>query len=78
MGLGLIPVISSLAFVVSVVGGPFLMFPLIAAHREIQPVHPKGNPPLMFIGSTEAEAAALWPPHAKSQVIGKDPDAGKH
>ena len=53
------------------------MFPLIAAHREIQP-HPKGNPPGMVIGSTEAEAAALWPPRAKSQVIGKDPDAGKH
>ena len=35
----------SLAFVVSMVGGPSLMFPLIAAHKEIQPVHPKGNQP---------------------------------
>ena len=27
--------------------------------------------------SVEAEAAILWPPDAKSQLIGKDPDAGK-
>jgi len=26
---------------------------------------------------TEAEAPILWPPDAKSQLIGKDPDAGK-
>ena len=26
---------------------------------------------------TEAEAPILWPPGAKSQLIGKDPDAGK-
>ena len=26
---------------------------------------------------TEAEAVILWPPDAKSQLIGKDPDAGK-
>ena len=33
----------------------------------------------MFIGRTEAEAEApiLWPPHAKSWLIGKDPDAGR-
>ena len=33
----------------------------------------------MFIGRTDAEAEApiLWPPDAKSQLIGKDPDAGK-
>ena len=33
----------------------------------------------MFIGRTdpEAEAPILWPPDAKSQLIGKDPDAGK-
>ena len=32
-----------------------------------------------FIGRTDAEAEAsiLWPPDAKSQLIGKDPDAGK-
>ena len=26
---------------------------------------------------TEAEAPIIWPPHAKSQLIGKDPDAGR-
>ena len=33
----------------------------------------------MFIGGTDAEAEApiIWPPDAKSQLIGKDPDAGK-
>ena len=33
----------------------------------------------MFIGSTDAEAEApvLWPPDAKSRLLGKDPDAGK-
>ena len=33
----------------------------------------------MFIGRTGAEAEALvfWPPDAKSQLVGKDPDAGK-
>ena len=33
----------------------------------------------MFIGrtDTDAEAPILWPPNAKSQPIGKDPDAGK-
>ena len=33
----------------------------------------------MFIGRTdvEAEAVILWPPDAKSRLIGKDPDAGQ-
>ena len=33
----------------------------------------------VFIGRTEAEAETpiLWPPHAKSWLIGKDPDAGR-
>ena len=33
----------------------------------------------MFIGrtDTEAETPVLWPPHAKSWLIWKDPDAGK-
>ena len=33
----------------------------------------------MFIGRTdvEAETPVLWPPHAKSWLIGKDPDAGR-
>ena len=43
------------------------------------PRFPKGNQPWIFIGRTDAEAGApiLWPPDAKSQLIGKDPDAGK-
>ena len=47
--------------------------------KEIQPVHPKGNQSRIFIGRTDAEAEApiLWPRDAKSQLIGKDPDAGK-
>ena len=33
----------------------------------------------MFMGraETKAEAPILWPPYAKRQLIGKDPDAGK-
>ena len=47
--------------------------------KEIQPVHPKGNHPWIFIGRTDAEAETpiLWPPDAKNWLIGKDPDAGK-
>ena len=45
--------------------------------KEIQPVHPKGDLSWVFIGRTDAEAEApiLWPPDAKSQLTGKDPDA---
>ena len=47
--------------------------------KEIQPVHLKGNQSWIFIGRTDAEAEApiLWPLDSKSQLIGKDPDAGK-
>ena len=47
--------------------------------KEIQPVHPKGDQPWVFIGRTNAEAETpiLWPPHAKSWLIGKDSDAGR-
>ena len=47
--------------------------------KEIQPVHPKGNQSWVFIGRSdvEAETPTLWPPDAKSWLIGKDPDAGK-
>ena len=46
--------------------------------KEIQPVHPKGDKSWMFIGRTDAKAETpvLWPPHAKSWLIRKDPDAG--
>ena len=48
--------------------------------KEIQPVHPKGDQSWVFIGRTDAEAETpiLWPPVAKSWLIGKDPDAGKN
>ena len=48
--------------------------------KEIKPVNPKGNQPWVFIGNTDAEAEApiLWPPDAKSWLIGKDSDAGKN
>ena len=47
--------------------------------KEVKPVNPKGNQSWIFIGGTDAEAEApiLWPPDAKSQLTGKDPDAGK-
>ena len=48
--------------------------------REIQPVHPKGNQSLIFIGKTNAEAETpiLWPPDAKNWLIWKDPDPGEN
>ena len=47
--------------------------------KEIQPVHPKGDQSWVFTGRTDAEAETpvLWLPHAKSWLIGKDPDAGR-
>ena len=47
--------------------------------KEIQPVHPKGDQSWVFIGRTDAEAETpvLWPPHVKSWLIWKHPDAGK-
>ena len=47
--------------------------------KETQSVNPKGNQSWIFIGRIEAEAEApiLWPPDVKSQLIRKDPDAGR-
>ena len=47
--------------------------------KEIKPVNSKGNQPWLFIGKTDAEAEApiLWPPDAKSYLIGKDSDWGQ-
>ena len=47
--------------------------------KAIQPVHPKGNQSLIFIGRTDAEAKTPvpWPPDVKNWLIGKDLDAGK-
>ena len=48
-------------------------------YKEIKPVNPKGNQSWIFIGkpNAEAETLILWPPDAKSQLIRKDPEAGK-
>ena len=47
--------------------------------KEVKSVDPKVNQALMFTrrNDSEAEAPILWPPDAKSQLIEKDPDAGK-
>ena len=47
--------------------------------KEIKPFNSKGNQSWIFIGRTDAKAEALilWPPDGKSQLIGKDPHAGK-
>ena len=46
--------------------------------KEIQPVRSEGDQPWDFFGKdTKAETPVLWPPHAKSWLIGKDSDAGR-
>ena len=47
--------------------------------KEIQPVHSEGDQPWDFFGRNDAKAETpvLWPPHAKSWLIGKDSDAGR-
>ena len=47
--------------------------------KEIQPFLSRGDQSRVFIGRTDAKAEILilWPPHAKSWLIGKDPDAGR-
>ena len=45
--------------------------------KEIKPVNPKGNQSWLFTGRTDAEAPIIWPPDVKSQLIRKDPYAGK-
>ena len=47
--------------------------------KKIKPVNPKGNQSWIFIEKIDAEADApvLWLPDGKSQLIRKDPDAGK-
>ena len=47
--------------------------------KKIQPVHSKRDQSWVFFGWTyaKAETPILWPPHAKSSLIGKDPDAGR-
>ena len=46
--------------------------------KEIQPVHSEDQPWDFFRrNDAKAEAPVLWPPHEKSCLIGKDPDAGR-
>ena len=45
--------------------------------KEVKLVNLKGNQSWISIGRAEVEAPILWPPDAKSWLIGKDPDAGK-
>ena len=47
--------------------------------KEIQPVHSKGDQSLDFFGRNDAKAETpvLWPPCAKSWLIGKYSDAGR-
>ena len=48
-------------------------------YKEIQPVHSEGDQPWDFFGRNDAnaETPVVWPPHAKSWLIGKDSDAGR-
>ena len=47
--------------------------------KEIQPVHSRADQPWVFFGRNDAKAETpvLWPPHAKSWLIGKDSDDGR-
>ena len=45
--------------------------------KEIKPVNPKGNEPWILTGRIDAEALICSLPIVKSQLIGKEPDAGK-
>ena len=56
----------------------FLKVPTLDC-RDIQPVYPEGDRSWVFIGGTDAEAETpiLRPPHVKSWLIGKGPDAGR-
>ena len=46
---------------------------------KIQPIHSKGDQTWVFFGRNDAKAETpiLWPPHAKSWLIGKDSDSGR-
>ena len=56
----------------------FLLFVSLYC-KEIQPAHPEGDQPWDFFGRNDAKAETpvLWPPDAKSWLIGKDSDAGR-
>ena len=45
---------------------------------DYKKIHPKGDQSWVFIrrNDAKAETPVLWPPHEKSLLTGKDPDAG--
>ena len=45
--------------------------------NEIKSVNLETIPEYIRRNDAEAEAPILWPPDAKSQLIGKDPDTGE-
>ena len=47
--------------------------------KEIQPVHSEADQPWDLFGrnGAKAETPVLWPPHARSWLIGKNSDAGR-
>ena len=49
------------------------------SHQSILEISIPGDQPWDFFGrnDTKAETPVLWPPHAKSWLIGKDSDAGR-
>ena len=51
----------------------------LTLRKKIQPVHSEGDQPWGFFGRNDAKAETLvlWPPHEKSWLFGKDPDAGR-
>ena len=45
--------------------------------QPVKSVNPKGNQPWIFFERTDADASVLWLSDVKSQLIQKDPGAGK-
>ena len=58
---------------------PILLMLKMVYSWSLQPVHPKGDQSWVFFGRNDAKAETpvLWPPHAKSWLIGKDSDWGQ-
>jgi len=54
-------------------------FFFLSVGRDVEPVHSEEDQPWDFFGRNDAKAETpvLWPPHAKSWLTGKDPDAGR-
>ena len=53
---------------------------LLRVPWTLRRVHSKGDQPWVFFGRNcaKAETPVLWPPHAKSWLIGKDSDTGRY